>query len=256
MYSKIWKNAKFLRLSQEAKHLFFYVLTSPHGNMIGFYHLPNLYIAADVNLPIGDVQPLINEIVTQGLIEYDKEAEVVLIPSWFEHNPLSNENQVKGARSALSEVPRNRLLNRFETVSKGFGNRYETICQTVSNSEEETEEETETEGRKATAERIRSLYNQLVASQDGFPKAIGLSDKRIKSILARDKELQSEYKISWEVFFGVVAASDFLAGKCNNDSHPNFRADLDWLMKPDNFLKVIERKYDNKKPVQTAYDRY
>jgi hypothetical protein len=44
----------------------------------------------------------------------------------------------------------------------------------------------------------------------------------------------------WRSFFGKVAASDFLCGRGSTD----WRADLEWLLRPKNFLKVIEGKYD------------
>ena len=45
----------------------------------------------------------------------------------------------------------------------------------------------------------------------------------------------------WRGFFENVAASDWLSGKSGN----GWRADLQWLLNPNNFLKVIERRYAN-----------
>lgn len=42
-------------------------------------------------------------------------------------------------------------------------------------------------------------------------------------------------------FFEHVAGSDFLCGRAGKWS-----CDLGWLMKPDNFAKVIQGNYDNK----------
>ena len=42
----------------------------------------------------------------------------------------------------------------------------------------------------------------------------------------------------WRDFFELVAASDFLCGKATD-----FRADLEWLLRPENFAKVIEGRY-------------
>lgn len=48
----------------------------------------------------------------------------------------------------------------------------------------------------------------------------------------------------WRRFFGYVAKSDFLMGRtaARGDRKP-FLADLEWLLKPTNFAKVIEGKY-------------
>ncbi len=41
--------------------------------------------------------------------------------------------------------------------------------------------------------------------------------------------------------FRKAEASDYLTGKINN-----WRADLDWILKDDNPLKILEGKYDNR----------
>jgi hypothetical protein len=45
----------------------------------------------------------------------------------------------------------------------------------------------------------------------------------------------------WYGFFKDVASSDFLCGRSGN-----FRAHLEWLLKPDNFAKTIEGNYINR----------
>jgi hypothetical protein len=45
----------------------------------------------------------------------------------------------------------------------------------------------------------------------------------------------------WREFFIKVAASDFLYGRSGK-----FAANLEWLLRPENFLKTIEGNYDNR----------
>ena len=48
----------------------------------------------------------------------------------------------------------------------------------------------------------------------------------------------------WRKFFAGVAASDFLCGRITpRDGRAPFRADLEWLIRPENFAKVIEGRY-------------
>lgn len=42
-------------------------------------------------------------------------------------------------------------------------------------------------------------------------------------------------------FFAYVARSDFLTGRSSK-----WACDLDWLMKADNFAKVVQGNYENK----------
>ena len=45
---KFWTDDKVQPLSDDARLLFLYLMTSPHSNMAGFYWLPLGYIAEDL----------------------------------------------------------------------------------------------------------------------------------------------------------------------------------------------------------------
>lgn len=51
----------------------------------------------------------------------------------------------------------------------------------------------------------------------------------------------------WQRFFEYVAGSDFLAGRATTPGRKPFQLGLDWLLKSENFVKVIEGKYENDK---------
>lgn len=71
-------------------------------------------------------------------------------------------------------------------------------------------------------------------------------DARIRERLADGKPAdQADY---WRAFFETVAASDFLTGRATG-----FRADLEWLLRPENFLKVIEGRYSNRSAKDTRH---
>lgn len=82
-----------------------------------------------------------------------------------------------------------------------------------------------------------SEYNDL-ASRSPIPKIMGLSDKRKKLLSARLKEHGLE---GWRKVLYAVEGSSFLCGE--NDR--KWRADFDWLVNPNKFLKVLEGGYGN-----------
>ena len=49
----------------------------------------------------------------------------------------------------------------------------------------------------------------------------------------------------WEGFFRYVSTSDFLMGKTTGRDGRPFDCDLEWLVRPTNFAKVVEGKYEN-----------
>lgn len=47
----------------------------------------------------------------------------------------------------------------------------------------------------------------------------------------------------WKQYFGLIKSSKFLTGKKQQKDKPPFLADLEWVIKPTNFAKIIEGKY-------------
>ena len=47
----------------------------------------------------------------------------------------------------------------------------------------------------------------------------------------------------WKKFFEHIGSSKFLTGKKQQKDKPSFLADLEWVIKPMNFTKIIEGKY-------------
>lgn len=74
---------------------------------------------------------------------------------------------------------------------------------------------------------------------DRMSKVSKLSDLRKKHISARIKDFDFDTVIS---VIEKAGKSDFLCGV--NDK--TWKADIDWIFNPTNFLKIMEGKYDNK----------
>lgn len=78
-----------------------------------------------------------------------------------------------------------------------------------------------------------------------------LNDTRQKLIRSRWREQRGKSKFAdrktgieyFERFFTFVRTSEFLMGRVNRRDGPPFEADLEWLMRPTNFAKVVEGKY-------------
>ena len=62
--------------------------------------------------------------------------------------------------------------------------------------------------------------------------------------LAKNKEIQSSDILGWFAeFFEHIGTSKFLTGRVNDKSGRSFVADLEWILKPSNFAKIVEGKY-------------
>lgn len=70
-----------------------------------------------------------------------------------------------------------------------------------------------------------------------LPKVSKITDSRKKAIIARIKENSKSAVLN---MIDTAISSDFLSGR-----KTDWKADFDWLMKPANFVKVIEGNYNN-----------
>ncbi|WP_302804671.1 hypothetical protein [Eubacterium callanderi] len=86
--------------------------------------------------------------------------------------------------------------------------------------------------------KIADYWNSVCTE---LPKVQALNDNRKKAIRARVKEHGEETVLR---VIALVKQSDFLCGRTGN----NWNASFDWVMKPANFVKVLEGNYANKSP--------
>ena len=104
--------------------------------------------------------------------------------------------------------------------------------------------DTKTDSKSIYAKKILDLYHEHCPS---LPKVLKLTDKRIKLVNARIKEYSEEQIIE---VFDKAEKSDFL----KNGSGTWKGADFEWILNPNNFIKIMEGNYQNK--TKTATDIY
>lgn len=119
--SRFWQDEKMRNISDDARYLMLYLLTSPHRNVLGFYFLPEPYACFDLGWTKERFNKGLGELLANGLIKYDETVHVVLIANFLKHNPLENYNQVKSAIQKLEEIPKTPLLKDFYEAVKKYG---------------------------------------------------------------------------------------------------------------------------------------
>lgn len=78
---------------------------------------------------------------------------------------------------------------------------------------------------------IVDRYNEI----SDLPAVVKLTDKRKKNVNARLKDFSKEKILQ---VLEIVSNSDFLLGKTSK-----WKCDFDWIMNPNNFVKILEGKY-------------
>lgn len=100
-------------------------------------------------------------------------------------------------------------------------------------------------------QEIISIYHNTLPE---LPKVLSWNKTRESYLKQRWRQLFVEFEcksaeegLDWfkNDFFQFVRDSKFLMGKVQSKDRSPFLADLEWMIKPTNFTKIIERKYEN-----------
>jgi len=99
--------------------------------------------------------------------------------------------------------------------------------------------DTSAELTKCPHQDIVNLYHELLPSLAKVKQWTTKRQGYLRTVWKGDDKRQSmDY---WNRYFDYVSKSDFLMGRSSD-----FKVDLEWLVKPSNFIKIIEGKYENK----------
>ena len=95
---------------------------------------------------------------------------------------------------------------------------------------------------KCPHQDIIDQYHQFLPM---MPRVQDWTEERQRMLATRWKENPERQKLEWwEGFFKYVAKSDFLCGRTKN---PFLACNLEWLIRPRNFIKVVEGNYENER---------
>lgn len=169
--SHIWNDEKFIALTAFQQRLFFYILTSPHNNLLGLYVLKQGYACEDLKSLPKDFQKDLRKLCESGLVRYDWELQVVWIPKFLKHNPITNPNQKKAALKIIGKLPKTFLIKALvstlswltEGLPKGLP---EAPKEGLSKPETETETELDTlSGKPDLVDEVVEYLNQILGTK-------------------------------------------------------------------------------------------
>ncbi len=250
------------QLGPEAQVVAMYLLTSPHANMIGLYHLPVAYMAADTGLHIEGASKALRSLTEAGFCAYDDAAEVVWV---FEmarfqvaESLAANDKQCKGVWNEYREVPSNcyladfyeRYTAAFHLPEKRLGTAFEAPSQPPGEdpseglrSHEQEQEQEQTLVPDGTCrigvrpEEFANVWNQLRGPLPGVREFTESRRRKVRTRMAQGVTLAK-----WEEAVKHCVSTPFLVG--NNQQ--GWQASFDWLVENDtNIAKVLEGKYDH-----------
>lgn len=134
--------------------------------------------------------------------------------------------------------------NPDESESEPTGNPMETLTNNhkpyISTSED-------VDGRERGSTPVCPHQEILALWAEKLPSAIQPREwtpARSQALKARWREKRNRQDLEWWAkFFDYVGQSDFLMGRSSSGSRRPFELSIDWLLKQENFVKVIEGRY-------------
>ena len=159
----IWHDEKFRALPEDARTVFLYLLTCPHGNMCGIFYLPDLYAASDLQWDAERYRKAIDTLCDTLLVAKDK--DIIWIKNYLKHNSIKGPKQITGAVNRLMTLPDTKLIGSFmqhlekhlleddvELFKELYTKPYEypidtlshTLCDTPSIADTDTDTDTDT----------------------------------------------------------------------------------------------------------------
>ncbi len=105
VYSSFWQSPEMRALPEDARTLAMYLLTSPHGNLIGCFRLPDAYAADDLQWPLQRVAEGFAKLQSVAFVTRDEATKWVFITKYLKWNAFENPNVAKAAHKAFDQVP-------------------------------------------------------------------------------------------------------------------------------------------------------
>lgn len=183
-----WTSQDTSTMSDTGRMLALYLLTSPHSNILGCFHLPIGYVCEDLKWAPTRVEEGFAELFDKGFATHDKASKWVVMHAYLKWNPIENPNQGISAGRLFEQIPDRStvkpalaaalrkfakhfprsILDDFETVgerlSKPFRNQEQEQEQ-----EQEQQQEQEQEEANVGAAKIASAKAKSSASGSRLP---------------------------------------------------------------------------------------
>jgi uncharacterized protein YdaU (DUF1376 family) len=205
------------------------------------------------NPPIEALRFILNEYWTlteRGWINARLERERAEVDDIIEKRRLAGQRGADARWQTHSKGMANASQTHGKRMAKGMAKR----CQSESESEpEEDIEHTSYASPQSAADAgsggparcphrdIVELYHQTLPM---LPKVRSWTGNRQRMLGARWREDAERQSLDWwRGFFEYIAESPFLTGRAQNGNRPPFVADLEWIVRPQNFAKIDEGRY-------------
>lgn len=269
VHTRFWTSDTIRALGEDARTLALYLMTCPHSTIAGVFRLPDGYACEDLKWSPERVAAAFVETAREGFANRCETTKWVWVVAHLDWNEPENPNQRKAAAKCARAIPDNCAWkadflrtsgDSLGLVAPAAPNPSATLPEPSPNQEQEQEQEQEKsnpsdEGSaKPPPGGVRPIdpcpHSEIVdAYHAKLPMLRRVRDwtpDRQALLRARWRERPERQTVAWwEGFFAYIAQSDFLTGRTEGRGGRPFDCDLEWIVRPKNFRKIVEGKYEN-----------
>jgi hypothetical protein len=271
VHSSFWTSSTTRSMSEDARLLALYLLTSPHNTIAGVFRLPDGYVCEDMQWAAERVVEGFRELFDKGFANRCGTTKWVWICKHLGWNPPENPNQRKAAAKQADQIPEDCAWRpdfmRVWGESLGFEppantNPSGTLPQPSPNQEQEQEQEQEKSNNspngelsaspaadaptRADAIPYQAIVDAFNRTLTGLPKVRELTSKR--RTLIRSAWQASPHRRSmdfWQAYLDECQDDAFLNGTGPYaNGHENWRPSFDYLLRADVVTRTFERAID------------
>lgn len=184
VHTSFWTSESIRPLSEDAKFMVLYLLTSQHGTISGVFRLPYGYICDDLSWNVERVKSTVAELLRNGFCNRCETTCWMWIIEHFKWNKPENPNQLKSARKIVETIPdKCSWKDGFMRVNAEFlGIKYEPLPNSY-----------ETVSKPVTVTVTESVIETVATTGS----VIVVADK---SATTKDTELQLACKQTWKAY--------------------------------------------------------
>lgn len=175
---RIWNDAKFRGLSDNAKLVFFMLLTHPSMTALGAMRATVAGLAAEMGWTTEAFGEAFQEVIAKGMAEHDPKACFVGLPNFIRYNEPESPNVVKAWVGALDLLPeceqRSLTVTRAVAFAEAKGKAFaealpedfrEARPKTMPNQEQEQEQEQEKKGAQAASKTKKPKREEVTLTE-------------------------------------------------------------------------------------------
>jgi hypothetical protein len=175
----------------------------------------------------------LDELLHENVLSID--GDLLIQKRMVKDGNISDKRSLSGSKGGKKTTDKNKKFAQAKTQANSES-EYE------SENVDEIKNENEFKKPKAAKTDLQFLIDRFNEKCDKLPKVRSLTDTRKTALKNRIEEHGVE---QIEVVFEMVSESKFL----NGENGSGFTASIDWVLKPQNFIKILEGNYKNKSNV-------